>query len=461
MATPITSTPATAPREIALSAVWQAQSLSGTLRTREGRTVEIISRGTWTHGFGPDFRDAMISLDGRELRSGSIEIHLATRGWDDHGHASDSRYNDVILHVVLDDDGSETRRDDGTIVPVVAVGSLLTTPLDSGGVATDDWSRFGGAACAPDLVRDQPATARQVLFRLGDVRLAGRSARLEAQLTAQSPAQVLYTGIMDGLGYQRNREPMVALAELLPLADLEAAILAGPDDGRHDTARALLLGVAGFLPLSPTEASLAHLDPDAVARCEAAWERFGGPWRPSAMSPTAWTRARVRPANHPAARLVAGAALVTNALSNGGLVAALLDPIRSRAAIAADQPGHLPDLAGHLRELSGTDQTPGIGLDRAGAVLASALLPFALALAQQTSDTVLLDGAALIWERLAGPAGNAVTRRAIGQVAGAERLTGLGARGQQGLIHLDQTLCAPRRCRECPIAHAAVSLSEA
>ena len=125
-----------------------------------------------------------------------------------------------------------------------------------------------------------------------------------------------------------------------------------------------------------------------------------------------------------------------------------------------DQPGQLPDLAEHLRALSSTDETPGIGLDRASAILASSLLPFALALAQQTSDPVLLDGAALVWERMAGPASNAVTRRALGQVAGEERLSGLGARGQQGLIHLDQTLCAPRRCRECPIAHAAVSYGE-
>ena len=28
----------------------------------------------------------------------------------------------------------------------------------------------------------------------------------------------------------------------------------------------------------------------------------------------------------------------------------------------------------------------------------------------------------------------------------------LGSRGQQGLIHLDQGFCAPRRCFECPVA---------
>ena len=32
-----------------------------------------------------------------------------------------------------------------------------------------------------------------------------------------------------------------------------------------------------------------------------------------------------------------------------------------------------------------------------------------------------------------------------------------GSRLQQGLIHLDQALCAPRRCYECPIAAIVVN----
>ena len=65
----------------------------------------------------------------------------------------------------------------------------------------------------------------------------------------------------------------------------------------------------------------------------------------------------------------------------------------------------------------------------------------------------LTDAAALAWERLPAAEPNEVTRRAQRQIAGAARLPGLSARGQQGLLHLDSTLCAPRRCYECPIAH--------
>ena len=81
--------------EIALSAAWQAQRFTGPLRTVDGRVVEVVHRGTWTHGFGPDFRDAMILLDGRELRAGSVEVHLRTGAWAVHGHHLDPRYDDV------------------------------------------------------------------------------------------------------------------------------------------------------------------------------------------------------------------------------------------------------------------------------------------------------------------------------------------------------------------------------
>ncbi|CAA9534462.1 MAG: hypothetical protein AVDCRST_MAG49-155, partial [uncultured Thermomicrobiales bacterium] len=64
-----------------------------------------------------------------------------------------------------------------------------------------------------------------------------------------------------------------------------------------------------------------------------------------------------------------------------------------------------------------------------------------------------LDAAALAWERLPAADADAVTRRALRQVAGDARVPGLGARGQQGLLQLDATLCSPRRCYECSVAH--------
>jgi hypothetical protein len=262
---------------------------------------------------------------------------------------------------------------------------------------------------------------------------------MEARLTEVPPGEVLYQEVLDGLGFSANREPMRAVASRLPLADLEIALGTVSTGRRLDLARGLIFGVAGFLPLSPVDASFARVGPAESVEAERFWLEAGGAWHGERLPATAWTRARVRPANHPALRLSAAAALVANA--RGGLVAALLAPLQQGA-----------DPVVGVRELAVWDGETGIGEDRAVGLVVNAVLPFALALAEHTGDSRLADSASAAWERLPPAESNEVTRRALRQVAGSARLAQLGARGQQGLIHLDGSLCAPRRCYECPIA---------
>ncbi|MDP9364109.1 MAG: DUF2851 family protein [Chloroflexota bacterium] len=344
---------------------------------------------------------------------------------------------------MLRHDGAETRRADGALVPVAELEPLLPGPVPAGDHGID-WTRFGAGPCAPELARREPAAVRAMLMRLGDARLAAKSARLEARLTLEPPGEVLYQELWDGLGYSANREPMRELARALPLAAVEDALATVPAEERIGLSRGFLFGVAGFLPLSPGDAAMARLDVAGVALTEARWGSHGGAWHGEALTPTRWTRARVRPANHQVARLAAGAALLAGA--PGGLIGALLGAVRAGT-----------DVVRLLRELSGTAGAPAIGADRAAGMVANSVLPFALTLAEQTGDAMLSEAAASAWERFPAAEGNATARRALLQVAGGARLPGLGARGQQGLLQLDATLCAPRRCFECPIAAAVVA----
>lgn len=196
----------------------------------------------------------------------------------------------------------------------------------------------------------------------------------------------------------------------------------------------------------PREAHLGRLSGPDVNALESAWWEHGVPWRDGIVLAAAWERARVRPANHPVPRLLAAAAMVHAASAAAGLFAAVLGLLQE-----------WDDLVGRLRSLTTAGSTPGIGADRALDIVASSVIPLALAHAAHTEDSGLAEAAALQWERLPAPAANAVTRRAQQQVAGAARLGKIGARGAQGLIHLDTTLCQPRRCFECPIAAAVLS----
>lgn len=429
--------------EIAVCAAWREQRVPLPLRTVAGETVEVIHRGIWSNGIGPDFRDALIQFDGRELRAGSVEVHRKTSGWAAHGHATDPRYDDVILHVVQEHDGAETRRHDGVVVPVVELGRAAGFPVDTR-MLSARWDRFGGESCAPDLVTTHPKVIRSALWRLGDVRLAGKAAKIEALLTSMPPGEVLYQTIWDGLGYAANRTPMATLAATLPLADIERLLAAARPDARLEVARALLFGVAGFLPLSPADASFARLSPADVDNVERTWRVHGIPWHGLTLQPTAWTRTRVRPSNHPALRLNTGAALL--AATRDGLLTGLLDPLRTGM-----------DPVETMRRTTELDGHASLGTDRCAAITANAIIPFALALAEHTGDPDLSEAASRAWERLPAADSNQVTRRALRQVAGDSRLASLGSRGQQGLIHLDASFCSPRRCFECPIAHAVVN----
>ncbi|HET7092517.1 MAG TPA: DUF2851 family protein, partial [Thermomicrobiales bacterium] len=416
------------------------------LRTVAGQDVEAIHRGNWSHGLGPDFTDAMVVFDGRELRSGAIEIHLRTRGWTDHGHHLDPHYNQVILHLVARHDGSEPRRADGGLTPVVDLAACGWSPDTTSDDEPVDWSRFGGAVCAATLAASDPAPLREALWRLGDLRLAGRAARLEAELTHLPPGELLYREWLEALGYSANREPMRLLAERLPLTAIEARLRLVASSDRLALANGLLFGAAGFLPMAPADAAAAQIAGDDLAATERMWAAHGAPWHAETLAPTQWVKRRVRPANHPVARLAAAATTMTGAFAAGGLLAAMFEPVRAgRDPIAA-----LRLLAGHR-----------LGADRAGTIAINVLAPMALAVGAHAGDAALIDAAGAAWERLPGVETNERTRRALRQVAGGVRISGLGARGGQGLIHLDAALCAPRRCYECPIARAVIAAGAA
>jgi hypothetical protein len=427
------------PPEIAISRWWQFARFEEPQMTTAGIGMQVVFRGVWSHGLGPDFAGAMIALESSELLSGSVEIHRHASDWRNHGHDRDPAYNNVILHAVLEDDGIPTRRADGKLVPVVVL-AVQDDELRQAGWENASWSAVGGEVCAEHLASTQPAMIRHAIWELGDRRLAAKSARIEARLSSEEPATILYRELLDGLGYSANRDPMRRLAAMAPAGVLSALQTTVRETQRDLLMVSILMGASGFLPLSPLLADIASLSPDDLATIERLWRQHGGPWHGAQLAPSSWNVTQVRPANHPARRIATAALLM--ARMPGGIVFEVTETIRSGA--------NLDDLLVGKSEWNGVTL---LGRGRAIEIITNSLIPFALALAEHTGDTALAEAASSYWERLAGGEQNAVTRRALKQVAGSARLTGLGARGLQGLIHLDTTLCTPRRCFECPVAH--------
>lgn len=71
------------------------------LQTTEGEKLHILDWGQYNQNAGPDFLNARISI-GFTLWIGHIEIHVKSSDWLRHGHGPE--YDNVILHVVLEED---------------------------------------------------------------------------------------------------------------------------------------------------------------------------------------------------------------------------------------------------------------------------------------------------------------------------------------------------------------------
>lgn len=71
------------------------------LKTTDGKSIHIIDSGKLNVSDGPDFKQAIIEIDGI-LWHGDIEIHTKSTHWNSHNHGQDPNFNTTVLHVVAD-----------------------------------------------------------------------------------------------------------------------------------------------------------------------------------------------------------------------------------------------------------------------------------------------------------------------------------------------------------------------
>jgi hypothetical protein len=438
----------TPPNELTLSQIWNAQWLAPDLTLVDGRPVRVVYRGVWTHGLGPDFANAYLDIDGR-LASGSVEIHRRASDWNAHGHDRDPAYDNVVLHVVWQDDlGVPVRRSNGRSVATLFLPNAL--PDDIEAFARNAMLRPLGAIgfdfCAPVAAELRPENVHKIWERAGDERMRRKTDEIAARLAIEPPAQALYTLLLDALGYSRNRDGMRKVAERLPYDHLDARLLGVPKAVRFQRAAGLLLGVGGFLPLSPHEQEIAGIETEERDEMERTWERMGGAWRSITVDASGWDLARVRPAAHPIRRLLANAAIL--ARIERGLVEDLCARI--------DQADAYPVLRRWL-----TEANPYLGEAHAHEMIVNVVVPFGLAYGDSVEQAALVDRSMELWSLMPAGRGNSVVKRMVDQICGAHPVGVATARAEQGLLHLHRTGCSVMRCFECPIAQLELMSTQA
>jgi hypothetical protein len=326
---------------------------------------------------------------------GDVELHVRTSDFRRHGHHHDPAYNQLVLHLVFwSDEPQDTLLASGQRVPVAALAPWVERRQEE----IRRWLErpaLWQEPCRSAVGRMGEEVVATVLDRLGDIRFRQRTAALRRALAHQNRDEVLYSALLESLGYGGNRETFLYLAQRLPWAQMRRLLLDVPAQER--AAAAL----------------------EALAKAAT---------RPPAL---AWQRAGLRPVNHPDRRLEAAAHLAARHAESG--LAQGLEPLLegdgAQAVISLT-------LRGWGRTL--------IGAGRATEILSNAVLPFfAAGMGRQRGQALELYG------ELPRPATYGLVRHLDEAVGGAVRVD---ARRQQGMLFLLRNYCSQGRCGSCPLS---------
>jgi len=97
------------------------------LETTTGESIVVTSVGQHNFNSGPDFFNAKIKV-GDQLWAGNVEIHIKSSDWFVHSHEQDKAYDNVILHVVWEDD-TEVFRKDNTPIPTLQLKDIVDVAM--------------------------------------------------------------------------------------------------------------------------------------------------------------------------------------------------------------------------------------------------------------------------------------------------------------------------------------------
>jgi len=97
------------------------------LTTTDGVELFVKSIGIHNHDSGPDFFNAQVRI-GDQLWAGNVEIHVKSSDWYVHNHENDQAYDNVILHVVWEND-TVIHRNNGEIIPTLELSHFVDAKL--------------------------------------------------------------------------------------------------------------------------------------------------------------------------------------------------------------------------------------------------------------------------------------------------------------------------------------------
>lgn len=271
------------------------------LRTTQNESLSVLQVGSPNTDSGADFSLSKIKIGGVDW-AGDIEIHLKSSDWNLHQHQHNPAYNNVILHVVWQDDAPALRAD-GTPMPTIELKNR-----------TDhQWlyqyqtllSNKDAIPCASQFAQVKTIQKLSMLDKALAKRLEDKAFLLRTLLIKNKYDwdETTYQVLAKNFGFKVNSEPFLRLSQGLPLK-----VLRKSQDNLMQL-EALLLGQSGLLADKPNAEPIQDEYIDTL-RKEHHFLQRKYRLEDEQMLYQHWKFMRLRPTNFPTVRLAQFASLI-------------------------------------------------------------------------------------------------------------------------------------------------------
>lgn len=396
------------------------------LATTDGKVLEIISPGQANSDSGPDFFNARIRI-GETIWAGNIEIHQKSSHWYLHHHDADAAYDNVILHVVENQDR-----------PVVVKNHELTTfeiryPDEilqnfEQLLRSEKW-----ISCQENLPEHDPFLLRFWFSALMIERLQDKTGDILNILEQNNNNwnETFYLLLARNFGMKTNAVPFELLAKSLPLT-----ILSKHKNNLFQL-EALLYGQAGLL-------NETLLGDDYFLSLRKEYSYLYKKYNLSGVEAHLWKFMRLRPINFPTVRIAQLAALVhqSSALFSQVLETEKLEDLRKLFNVSASEYWN-----NHYRfnKTSGENKAKTLGDTAFDNLVINTVVPLLFVWGEQHLSQAIKDKA-LVWLEKLPPESNQIISK--WEQLGVKSFSAFET---QALLQLKNKYCDHKKCLNCPL----------
>lgn len=420
--------------------MWKNQFFEGgSLCDREAGSIEVITPGVYNRDSGPDFFNTRLVIGGTEW-AGNTEIHINASDWYRHGHHTDHAYDNVILHIVYNEDAD---------VYTASGRRLMTTRLVFDPVLWENYLDFmnnpSPLPCSGLIGFTDGFRIKHWLWSIAVERLERKHDDIREILskTGNDWEETLYRLVTRYFGFRVNTDPFGLLAARLPLKIIRK------HSDQLIQVEALLYGTAGLLDETLFREAvndsyyLLLLREYRVLRAKYSLQPLDG-WL--------WKFHRLRPANFPTVRLSQLAALLSHSDGLFSRVLGCSDRESLRALLSVSASSYWNNHYQFGREVPPVAGRAGI--QSADLLIINAIVPLLFVYGKVRQQQEWCDRAVEILDSLPPEKNSVVTDFTR---AG---LKPESAFASQALLELRNMRCRYHKCLECTIGSSLIAMGQ-